>query len=898
MGAPQRSRLCPPEAPLAPKRLFLVDGSNHAFRVQFALPPQHASDGFPTRVLYGFTLLFQKMMRTYRPDYVAVSFDHGKSFRHDVYADYKGHRREMPEDMRRQWEFLPPLVEAFGYSCVMAPGFEADDVLGTLARRFASDDVHVFIVTSDKDFGQLVDDRVFLVDDTKGQILGSPEILEKTGVRPDQMIDALALSGDTSDNIPGVPGIGMKTAATLLEEHGTLDGVLAAARAGRIKGKRGEMLVQHEADALVSRRLATIALDVPVPQDLAGYTPRPVSEEPLRQMFDRWEFMEVATKLLPARNMVDKSRYSVVTDEAALTAALARARAAPRLGVHLRTTAHKPEDAQVLGVGLATDATDGGPAYVDFVPLAPRHDVHLDAEAAKDQLFALLQDPALPKIGFDLKETMRVLRCRGSDLAGVQGDLKLLDYVLVAHRRTHGLAEIAKRHLGHNVAVAPPAEPLMVKELADFGGEPAHLALLLHDRLVARLDGPSTGKVYTDLELPLLPVLADMEAAGIRLDLQVMDGIFKDVAARVDAAEQHCHATLGRPFKVGSPKEVGEILFDELGLAKQKRTKTGYSTDASVLEALAESHPLPQAILDWRSLQKLESTYLRTLPQFVAQDGRIHTTFNQAVAATGRLSSTDPNLQNIPIRTFEGRRIRDGFVAAPGAVLMSADYSQVELRVLAHCCGAPALVQSFRNGEDIHRRTASEVWKVPMADVTYEQRSAAKAINFGLLYGMSAFRLGRDLQIEREQAQRYMDEYFGRMPEVSTWIEATKERCRHQGYVETLFGRRRLIPEIYAKDYQERMAAEREAVNSVVQGTAADLIKIAMIRVHAALRATGATARLLLQVHDELLLEVPTAEVDAVQALVRREMMGAAELVVPLLVDVGWGHDWNAAKGE
>jgi DNA polymerase-1 len=883
---------------VAPKRMFLVDGSNHAFRVQFALPPQHASDGFPTRVLYGFTLLFQKMMRTYRPDYVAVSFDHGKSFRHQLFGEYKGHRREMPEDMRRQWQYMPGLVEAFGYSCVMAEGFEADDVLGTLARKFASDDVHVFIVTSDKDFGQLVDERIFLVDDTKGQVLGAPEILEKTGVRPDQMIDALALSGDTSDNIPGVPGVGMKTAATLLEEWGTLERVLEAAGAGRIKGKRGEMLVQHAEDARLSKRLATIALDVPVPPDLASYAPTGVHEVPLREMFDRWEFMEVATKLLPARNMVDKARYHVVTDEAGLEATLARVRAARRVGIHVRTDGGRPETAEILGIGLATDAPDGGASFVDYVPLVPRHDLHLDFDRARAAVFALLADPNLAKVGFDLKEAMRVLRCGGADLAGIQGDLKLLDYVLVAHRRTHGLAEIAKRHLGHNVVVAPPAEPLMVKELADLGGEPAHLSLLLHDRLEARLDEATTGKVYRTLELPLLPVLADMEAAGIELDLAVMDGIFQDVAARVEAAEKQCHAILGRPFKVGSPKEVGEILFEELGLAKQKRTKTGYSTDASVLESLADEHPLPQAILDWRALQKLESTYLRTLPGFAAKDGRIHTTYNQAVAATGRLSSTDPNLQNIPIRTYEGRRIRDGFVAPAGSVLMSADYSQVELRVLAHCCRAPALVASFQNGEDIHRRTASEVWSVPMAEVTYAQRSAAKAINFGLLYGMSAFRLGRDLQIEREQAQNYMDDYFGRMPEVATWIEATKEKCRLQGFVETLFGRRRLIPEIYAKDFQERMAAEREAVNSVVQGTAADLIKIAMIRVHAALPTAGLRARLLLQVHDELLLEVPDAEIDAVQALVRREMMGAAALVVPLVVDVGHGHDWNAAKGE
>lgn len=874
-----------------PKKLFLIDGSNHAYRVQYALPPQHASDGFPTRVLYGFTLLFQKMMRTYRPDWCVVSFDVGKSFRSEVYGAYKATRREMPEDMQRQWAFLPPLVEGFGYSCMTAAGFEADDVIATLANRMASEDVDVYIVTGDKDFGQLVNDHVFLVDDAKGQILKAPEIEEKLGVRPDQVVDALALAGDTSDNIPGVPGIGMKTAAQLLQQFVNLEGILEAAATGKIKGKRGEMLVKHAEDARISKTLATVRIDVPLEMVLENMAPRGVQEAPLREMFDRWEFMEVATKLLPAKVTVDKTLYGVVTEESELEELLGAIRTAGRFGVSLRTTNGKPEDVELLGVGLAL------PDRVRYVPLVPRHDVRLDLVEARTRVFALLGDPTLSKIGFDLKQDLRVCRRHGAELPGIAGDIKLLDYVLVAHRRTHGLAEIAKRHLGHNVAFNPEAEPLMVAELATIGAEAAHLSLLLHERLEKRLD-VGTRFVYESIELPLLPVLASMEEVGIKLDLAVMDGIFRDVAARVEAAEKRCHELLGRPFKVGSPKEVGEILFDELGLAKGKRTKTGYSTDASVLEKMAEQHDLPAAILDWRMLQKLESTYLRTLPQFVAKDGRIHTTFNQAVAATGRLSSTDPNLQNIPVRTFEGRRIRDGFVAADGRVLMSADYSQVELRVLAHFCGAGPLVESFRSGEDIHRRTASEVWDLDMEAVTNEQRNAAKAINFGLMYGMSAFRLGRDLSIAHDEAQKYMDDYFGRIPQVQEWIENTRVLCRKQGYVETMFGRRRLIPEIYSKDYGERHAAEREAVNSVVQGTAADLIKIAMIRVHHSLVREGLQARLLLQVHDELLLEVPEAEIDQVQSLVVHEMMGAAQLLVPLDVDIGWGHDWNQAKGE
>ncbi len=875
-----------------PKKLLLIDGSNHAFRVQYALPPQHASDGFPTRVLYGFTLLFQKLMRTYRPDYCAVSFDHGKSFRHEMFPEYKGHRPDMPGDMKRQWEWLPPLVEGFGYPCLFAEGYEADDVLASLAVKFASDDVHVYIVSSDKDFAQVFSDQIFLLDEGHaGKVYGPADLAAKfklgdtLQLRPDQVLDLLALSGDSSDNIPGVPGIGDKTAAKLLGEHGTLHAVLEAAAAGKIKGKRGENLRNHADDARLSRRLARIETDVPFDLTLDDLAPKGVQEAPLRELFDRWEFMEVATKLLPHRVMVDKSLYRAIADDEALAQLMVDVRAAGRVGVHVRE-----DRGTLLGISLAW------PGSVVYVPLLARGEVSLDLEAAKTALLELLADPDILKVGFDLKEPRGALRRIGADLRGMGGDIMLLDYVLVAHRRTHGLKEIAKRHLGHNLAYTPESEPLMLADVVDFAGEPAHLALLLHDKLANRL-GDGTRHVYEHIELPLLPVLGDMEATGIRLDLEVLEEVFQDIATRVTAAEEHCHEVLGRKFSVGSTREVAAILFDELGLTKGKRTKTGFSTDASVLDKLAESHPLPQAILEWRQLIKLDSTYLRPLPGFVGDDGRIHTTFNQAVAATGRLSSTEPNLQNIPVRTFEGRRIRDAFVAAEGCVLMSADYSQVELRVLAHFCGSGALVESFRNGEDIHRRTASEVWSVPMDDVSGEQRSAAKAINFGLLYGMSAFRLGRDLDISRDDAQKYMDDYFGRIPQVSEWIEASKDQCREVGFVETLYGRRRLIPEIYSKNFSDRMAGEREAVNTRVQGTAADIIKLAMIAVHNALRESGLKARLLLQVHDELLLEVPEDEVEAVRALVSEQMMGAANLVVPLHVNIGSGWNWNDAHG-
>lgn len=873
-----------------PEKLFLIDGSNHAFRVQFALPPQHASDGFPTRVLYGFTLLFQKMMRTYRPDYVAVSFDSGKTFRHELYSEYKGHRPDMPEDLLRQWPLLPELVEGFGYATVALEGYEADDVLGTLAAQFASPDLQVFLVSGDKDLCQLIGPHVSLVDDTKGKIMGPDGVVDAVGVAAEQVVDMKGLAGDSSDNIPGIPGIGPKTAAKLLKDHGSLEAVLEAAAAGKIKGKRGQNLVAHADDARISKKLARIRTDLELGVTLEDMRPRGVQEEPLRELFDRWEFGMVARKLLPQRQVVDPSMYKAVADHEQLDEVLAAARAAERVFIDVRTAGKDPQKAVWIGLGLA---------FADravYVPLELHPGHTLEPERARQQVLELLSDPAVEKLGHGLKAALRTVRRAGGDLSPVGGDTLLLDYVLVAHRRSHGIADIAQRHLGHNLAFVPDTDPMMLDDVARYAAEPAHVASLLFERLDKRLE-PGTRHVYEHIERPLTRVLADMEEVGIRLDLEALDAVLQDIAGRVQLAKERCHELAGRAFVVGSPKDVAAVLFDELGLPKSKRTKTGYSTDSSVLERLTEHHDLPAAILEYRQLQKLESTYLRKLPGFVGPDGRIHTTFHQAVAATGRLSSSDPNLQNIPVRTFEGRRIRDCFVPADGCVFLSADYSQVELRVLAHFCGSGALVDSFRRGEDIHRRTASEVWHVPMEEVSPDQRTAAKAINFGLLYGMSAFRLGRDLAISRDEAQRYMDEYFARIPQVSAWIEETKQQARKDGYVETLFGRRRLIPELYAKNYNDRSAGEREAVNTRVQGTAADLIKLAMLRVDSALREAGHRARLLLQVHDELLLEVPDDEVLLVQAMVVRQMQAAAELLVPLAVNSTIGRNWNEAHG-
>lgn len=871
------------------RKMFLIDGSNHAFRVQFALPPMNASSGFPTRALYGFTTLFAKLIREHQPDFVAVAFDKGKTFRHELFPEYKGHRPEMPEDLRQQWPHFPELVHAFGYPTVQAPGFEADDVLGTLARRFAGPDLKVYLVTGDKDYCQLVNENIVILDLMKEAEIGIAGVEEKFGVPPERVIDVLGLCGDASDNIPGVPGVGPKKAAQYIQKYGDLEGVLA--NAASVGGKTGEKLVEHAEDARLSRVLATIRDDVPLRESLDDLAPKGVQEEALRELFARWDFGKVAQKLLPESPKVEPETWLAASTLEEALEAIRAARAAGTVALEVeRSGGGAP-------IGLALS---WGRADTRYICLDGRFGLGFGLEHLRADLAAAFADPKVTWLFHDAKAALHALAKWSLAPVGGLGDTLLADYVLASHER-HGLPQLAERHLAYTLKGSESvaslfAEHLSLDEQAKGQGERANLIFQLHERILSRM--PAGGaRVYQELELPLVPVLQRMEAAGIRLDLQVFGAIREDIAARVEAAERACHETLGRPFNVGSTKDLQEILFTELGLPAGKKTKTGYSTDASVLEKLADLHPLPAAILEYRMLSKLLSTYLDTLPGFVREDGRIHTTFSQAVAATGRLASTDPNLQNIPIRTFEGRRIRDAFVPAEGHVFLSADYSQVELRILAHFCGEGPLAEAFRAGIDIHRRTASEVFGTPLEEVTSAQRSAAKAINFGLLYGMSAFRLAGDLAIPRREAERYMEEYFGRMPQVRDWIEATKQGAREQGWVETLFGRRRLIGEIHSPRFNDRAAAEREAVNTPVQGTAADLMKVAMIRVDQALAARGLASRVILQVHDELLLEVPEAELEAARALVVEAMQGAADLLVPLAVNTASGHTWNQAHG-
>ncbi len=873
--------------------MFLIDGSNHAFRVQYALPPMNASDGFPTRALYGFTNLFAKILREHEPDYVVVSFDKGKTFRHEMYDEYKGHRPDMPDDLRMQWPHFPELVEAFGYACIMKPGYEADDVLGTLAKQNASADLKVFLVTGDKDLWQLVDDNIEVLDLQRNREVDTAKVIEEFGVPPDKVVDIKGLAGDSSDNIPGVPGIGPKKASAYIQKYGTVEGVIE--HADDVGGKTGQKIKEHAEAARISRQLAIIKTDIDLGVDLEDLRPRGMQEDELRDLFDKWDFGQVARKLLPDKPVLEPETYVGVKTLAQLEQVLADVRQVGRVAIDLETSGGKASESSIQGYGLSTGSRTA------FVPLHGRFGVELTHEQGMHALRALCADARVGKIGHGTKHAWHLLRRHDVDLVNIAGDSELADYVLVSHEN-HGLQAMASRYLGHTLTMVEGLDDLFaglvsIEEVTRSVGERANIVWVLHDKLTKRMTKGSR-TLYEEIELPLLPILANMESLGIRLDKDLFATIEADIEARVALAEKACHDALGRPFNVNSRNELQAVLFDELGLTSGKKVKGGgFSTDASVLEQIEEEHELPGLILAYRKLTKLLSTYVKTLPEYVAADGRIHTTFAQTVAATGRLSSNDPNLQNIPIRTFEGRRLRDGFVPDEGCVFLSADYSQIELRVLAHFVGDGPLVESFKSGNDIHARTASEVFKVAPEDVTIDLRSAAKAINFGLLYGMSAFRLGRDLGISRAEAQHYMDEYFGRMPQVKGWIDDTKNGARKLGYVETLFGRRRLIPQIHSKRFNERSAAEREAVNTPVQGTAADLIKLAMIKVDGALRSEGLGARILLQVHDELLLEVPEAEVEAVQALVIREMMGAADLIVPLAVNTAVGKTWNQAHG-
>ncbi|MGK2914888.1 MAG: DNA polymerase I [Porticoccaceae bacterium] len=901
--------------PAAP--IVLVDGSSYLYRAFHALPPLTNSKGQPTGAVKGVIAMLKRLQKDYPNSPVAVVFDaKGKTFRDDLFEQYKSHRPPMPDELRAQIQPIHDIVRAMGLPLLIVDGVEADDVIGTLAQQAAAQQRPVVISTGDKDMAQLVNGQITLVNTMTGTVLDTTGVAQKFGVPPQLIVDYLALVGDKSDNIPGVPGVGEKTAQAMLQSIGGMDAIYADPERVRTldfrgAGKMPERLLEHREQAYLSRLLATIKCDVPLDLCAEGLRNGEPDHERLLALFQDLEFKawteEVIAVAPPAAPVVDSERdYQIILTKAALDAWIERLRAAPLFAFDTETTSLNYMQAEIVGVSFAIN-----PHEAAYVPCG--HDylgapAQLDRALVLGKLQPLLEDPRQAKLGQNLKYDMSVLARHGIAMAGIAFDTMLESYLLDAGGSRHDMDSLALKHLGettiHFKDIAGKGanqltfNQIGLEQAAPYAAEDADVTLRLHQVLWPRLVAEGRLKaVFDTLEMPLLPVLSRIERNGALVDGKLLAAQSRELGVRIAALELEAQALAGQPFNLASPKQLGELLFGKLGLPVIKKTPTGSpSTAEEVLQELALDYPLPKALLEHRSLSKLKSTYTDKLPTMIdPTSGRIHTSYHQAVTATGRLSSSDPNLQNIPIRTEEGRRIRKAFIASPGHRLVAADYSQIELRIMAHLSADPGLLEAFGKGLDVHSATAAEVFGVGLAEVTPEQRRNAKAINFGLIYGMSAFGLARQLNLGRHQAQEYIDLYFHRYPGVKRYMDQTRATAAEQGYVETLFGRRLYVPGIKAGNGAQRQAAERAAINAPMQGTAADIIKKAMIAVDAWLAEAGLGARMILQVHDELVLEVPDAELEQIATGLPARMTAATALDVPLVVDVGVGDNWDEA---
>ncbi|HSG64312.1 MAG TPA: DNA polymerase I [Gammaproteobacteria bacterium] len=887
--------------------LVLVDGSSYLFRAFHALPALSSSSGQPTGAILGVLNMLYKLLDEYSPEHVAVVFDApGKTFRDDLYAEYKSHRPPMPEDLRPQIEPLIEAVAASGIPVLRVAGVEADDVIGTLASRAARRGLKTVISTSDKDMAQLVDDDVTLVNTMSNTELDTAGVKEKFGVTPAQIIDFLALTGDASDNIPGVPGVGPKTAAKWLAEYETLDAIVEHAE--QVPGKAGENLRATLKHLPLYRQLATIVCDLDLDIDVDKLVLSEPDEPRLRALYERLELKSLLRRIGTAaehRPPAPERDYETVLDEASLIKWLERIDAAELVALDTETTSLDYMQAEIVGVSLCVEA--GTAAYIPLAHRYPGVPDQLDREQVLERLKPWLESDA-PKLGHHLKYDAHVLANHGIHLAGMAYDSMLESFVLNSTATRHDLDSVAAKYLELQTITYEQVagkgtkqlrfDEVAIEEAAPYAAEDADVALRLHRTLWPMLEKiPELRNVYLGIEQPLVPVLQKMEYLGVLVDAGMLRAQSQELAEAMAEAEEKAHRAAGGPFNLASPRQLQEILYDRLGLPVLGKTPKGQpSTAENVLQDLAKDYELPRLILEHRALAKLKSTYTDKLPgEINPRTGRIHTSYHQAVAATGRLSSADPNLQNIPIRTPEGRRIRQAFVAPPGYRLLAADYSQIELRIMAHLSEDEGLLRAFAKDQDIHTATAAEVFGLEPGKVTANERRSAKAINFGLMYGMSAFGLARQLGIERAEAQTYVELYFNRYPGVKRYMDETRERAREQGYVSTVFGRRLYLPDIKSRNHQQRQYAERSAINAPMQGTAADIIKRAMIAVDRWLVDGAADARLIMQVHDELVLEVAAKEVDAVAAEIKRLMEGAATLRTALKVDSGSGSNWDEA---
>ncbi|VAX27550.1 DNA polymerase I [hydrothermal vent metagenome] len=883
--------------------LYLIDGSSYIFRAFFGVRQNlSTSKGLPTNALYGFVTMLQRVVRDECPDYLTVTFDSKeKTFRHEMYADYKANRESPPEDLMKQFPYFERLVAAHNIHSIRIPGVEADDIIGTLTKQGQQAGLQVVIVSGDKDMMQLIAPNVVMLDTMKGKRFGKKEVIEKFGVGPDKVIDVMGLMGDSSDNIPGVKGVGPKTAADLIQKFGSIEELYQ--RIEEVdKTKLKDKLITDKENAELSRKLVTIDTAVPMDCTIEDLKVRVVDNTALTEIFTELEF----SSLIPEDKKTPVQAehiYRTILTEQAFVDLLDELSAQKEFALDMETTSLNPVAAESVGISFAFKENE---AY--YIPLTHRYlgvPEQLDLEMVFQKLKPILEDPKIGKIGHNIKYDQIVLENEGIHLKGIAFDTILASYVLDPSRRGHGMDALALEIFGHRTITYKEVAGTGLKQIGfdeveieratEYAAEDSDITWRLYRYFQPKLTGELLA-LYNEVEMPLLEVLAEMEINGVYVDKQHLADLSRKIAKELKKYEAKIYELAGEIFNINSPKQLAVILFEKLQLPVVKKTKTGFSTDVSVLEELSGQHELPENILAFRQLGKLKSTYVDALPLDIdKKTGRVHTSFNQTVAATGRLSSSDPNLQNIPIRTDMGKEIRKAFVAERQGKLLSADYSQIELRILAHLSEDVTLINAFIKGEDIHSRTAAEIFGTSLDNVDQDARRMAKAVNFGIIYGLSAFGLSRQLKISMKEAKTFIDQYFDLYPRIKTFMDSAIAQARERGYTLTIMNRKRFLPDINSSNKQVRQAAERIAINSPIQGSAADIIKVAMINLSRELKKHKLESKMILQVHDELVFECPPAEQEAIEALVKKEMEGVYKFSVPLIVDMGWGDNWNEA---
>ena len=884
--------------------LFLIDGSNYAYRAFYAIRELSNSKGFPTNAIYGFTKMLMKLCRDWKPDYIAVVFDvKGPTFRHEAYDQYKATRKPMPDTLIPQFPFIKDIVRGFSIPVLEKEGLEADDIIGTLAKTYTQKGIKTVIVSGDKDFMQLVSDDTMMIDTMKDKTYDIEGVREKFGAAPEKVVEILGLMGDASDNVPGVPGIGKKIALRLIEEFGTVEGVLE--NADKVRNKKIKENLKEFADqARMSRELVTIKTDALVEFDLESSRYTKPNIDILKEFFKEFEFSSLIQELKIREEEDVEKKYSLILKEGEFEELLKRLQEVTEFSFSLELTSDVPMLADIVGISICPEVSE---AY--YIPVLHAYEgapKQLETVYVLKGLTPFISNKNIKKHGHDIKSSLIILSRNGVELKGVGYDTMVASYILNPSKHSYDLTDIVREHLNYELiskkdlvgsgSKAISFDAVALEKAVYYSCQKADAILKLFSLLTDKIEKGESGDLFYNVEMPLVEILASMEKKGVLVDVGLLKEMSLQHEELMSILEEKIYRLAGEKFNINSPKQLQVILFDKLGLPRGKKTKNGYSTGVDVLAGLALSHELPAEILAYRSIAKLKSTYMDALPMLVnPETGRIHTSYNQTVTATGRLSSSNPNLQNIPVRTVEGRRIRQAFIAPEGCKIVSADYSQIELRILAHLSGDKALIEAFKSGEDVHVRTASDIFGVFPEMVNADMRRQAKVINFGIIYGMSPFGLSRELGISQKQARAYIDAYFRRFHGVRKYLDGILENARKDGFVTTLLKRRRYLPEINSGSASLRQFAERTAINTPIQGTAADLIKVAMINIARCIAEGNFSTNMIMQVHDELVFEVPLEEKDEVMDLVRREMEEVIELKVPLKVDISSGRNWDEA---